>query len=203
MHRISWPNRITLARILLVAPFVVLILHVQDPRWGDTGRRAALAVFAVMAISDGLDGFLARRLKQESAAGRFLDPLADKILTFCSVIILARENTHVVGMRLPEMVAIILIGKEIIVVIGFGIIYLATSRVYIAPQRVGKWCTTLQLLTVIAILLSPDLPVAAARLPVPLWWAASALAVVAVGRYYQVGRKFVAQHETGVRIGDT
>ncbi len=202
MHRISWPNRITLVRILLVAPFVVLILHVQDAQWGDTARRAALAIFAVMAISDGLDGFLARRLHQESAVGRFLDPLADKLLTFCSVIILAREDTHVVGMRLPETVAVILISKELIVVVGFGIIYLATSRVYIAPQRVGKWCTTLQLLTVIAILLSPDLPAAMARVPVPLWWAASMMAIVAVAKYFTVGRAFIARYEAGVQASD-
>ena len=196
MHKLSWPNRITITRILLVGPFAVALLHLQNPEWGQHARWAALVVFAVMAISDGLDGYLARRLHEESAVGRFLDPLADKLLILCSVAILAHEGTHVTDRLLPAFVAVIVIGKELIILIGFCIIYFTTSRAYIDPKRVGKWCTTFQLLMVIAILLAPDLPGILSHLPAVLWWTASILAVATVVTYFQLGRRFIAEHET-------
>jgi len=195
MHKLSWPNRITITRILLVGPFAVALLHLQDPEWGAYARRAALVVFAVMAVSDGLDGYLARRLREETVVGRFLDPLADKLLILCSVTILAHEGTHVTDSLLPAFVAVIAIGKDLIIVIGFCIIYFATSQAYIDPKRVGKWCTTLQLLMVIAILLAPDLPGILSLLPAVLWWTASILAVATVVTYFQLGRKFLAEYE--------
>ncbi|HSW46275.1 MAG TPA: CDP-alcohol phosphatidyltransferase family protein [Phycisphaerae bacterium] len=195
MQKISWPNRLTLARILLVGPFLWMVLHVQDPIWHGYARWAALGIFFLMAVSDGLDGYLARRLREESAVGRFLDPLADKLLILTSVILLARRDTCVPDMRLPDVVAIIVIGKDIIIVLGFCLIYLITSRVYIDPRWTGKWCTTLQLSMVISVLLSPDLPRWLTLLPKLLWWVASVLAVVTVINYFQLGRRFVAKHE--------
>lgn len=199
MQKISWPNRLTLTRILLVGPFVLMLLHLQDPAWHEHARRAALVIFALMAFSDGLDGYLARRLHEESAVGRFLDPLADKLLILTSVILLARQDTCVPGMRLPDIVAIIVVGKDIIIVVGFCLIYFMTSRAYIDPRWSGKWCTTLQLAMVIAVLLSPNLPGVLEPLPRLLWWAASALAVITVINYFQIGRRFIAQHEAAQR----
>jgi len=195
MYKLTWPNRITILRILLTAPFVVALLHLQDAQWGEVARRLAVAVFLIMAISDGLDGYLARRLKQESAAGRFLDPLADKLLILLSVLLLGHEGTHVVGAMLPATVAVIAIGKDLVVILGFCIIYFTTSRLYIEPCRLGKWCTTFQLLMVIAILISPELPAWLSRLPKVLWWSASALACAAAVHYFQRGRRFLAQYE--------
>jgi CDP-diacylglycerol--glycerol-3-phosphate 3-phosphatidyltransferase len=195
MQKISWPNRLTLARILLVGPFVWMLLHLQDPTWHEHARWAALAIFALMAVSDGLDGYLARRLHEESAVGRVLDPLADKLLILTSVILLARQDTSVPGMRLPDIVAIIVVSKDIIIVIGFCIIYFFTARPYIDPRLSGKWCTTLQLAMVIAVLLSPNLPGTVKHLPVILWWAASVLAAITVVNYFQIGMRFIAKHE--------
>jgi len=199
MYRISWPNRITLARIMLVGPFVMMLLHLQDQAWGHHARYAALVIFAIMAISDGLDGYLARRFHQESTIGRFLDPMADKLLILCSVVCLAHPGTHVTGMLLPDFVAIIVISKDLIIVLGFLIIYLSTAKIYIDPKRTGKWCTTLQLLMVISILLSPDLPHPISRVPVILWWAASAMAIATVVHYFQLGRRFISEHEPSVK----
>jgi cardiolipin synthase (CMP-forming) len=196
MHTISWPNRLTIARILLIGPFVIAILNLQEEQWRDVARWAALAVFFVMGITDGLDGYLARRLHQESLAGKFLDPLADKLLILCSCILLAHHGTHVDGARLPATVAVIAVGKDVIVVLGFCILYVATSKVFIQPSRAGKWCTAVQLAMVIAILISPDLPVPLRWwLPRVLWWLASALAVLAMLSYFQTGLRYLAQHE--------
>ncbi len=196
MYKISWPNRVTLTRIILVVPFVMVLMHLQDPVWSNWARWSALVIFAVMAVTDGLDGYLARKLNAESAAGKILDPLADKILIFFSVILLAHQGTHVKGALLPAEVAIIAIGKDLIVVLGFCVIYFSTSRIYIDPRKVGKWCTLTQLLMIIAILLAPDLPQSLKRLPVVLWWTASVLAVATVIRYFQLGHRFVMHHES-------
>jgi len=203
MYKISWPNRITITRILLIAPFVVALLHLQnpDPVRRECARWGGIAIFVLMAISDGLDGYLARRLKQVSTVGRFLDPLADKLLILCSVLLLTHEGTHVTGRLLPATVAVIAIWKDLVVVVGFCIVYFVTSRVYIDPQRSGKWCTTVQLLTIIAILLSPDLPQPLSRLPVVLWWAASGLAMVAVVHYYRIGMHFISECEAEAEAG--
>jgi len=200
MYTISWPNRITLMRILLVGPFALALLHLQNPEWDEHARWAALVMFAVMAVSDGIDGYLARRLHEETAIGRFLDPLADKILILCSVTILAHEGTHVTGTLLPAFVAVIVVGKELIIVVGFCIIYFETSYAYIDPKRVGKWCTTFQLLMVIAILLSPDLPGVLSYVPDVLWWIASALAVMTVVTYFRLGHKFVVEFEANKKV---
>jgi CDP-diacylglycerol--glycerol-3-phosphate 3-phosphatidyltransferase len=192
MTTLSWPNRITLSRIILVAPFVVCVLNVQDPQWGTAARRAALGILVIMGISDVLDGFLARRLRQETPLGKFLDPLADKLLVICSVVLLARQSTSVPGGILPSIVVVAAIGKDLLVVVGFCIVYLITLRTCISPRRPGKLCTCAQLAMVFAVLLRPDLPSFLRRLPDVCWWTATALAVVAAVDYFRFGQRFVA-----------
>ena len=188
MERISWPNRITITRLVLIAPFVVALLHVPDEAWGEHARYAALAIFMLMAISDGLDGYLARKLHQETAIGRFLDPTADMLLIVCSVSMLAYQG------RLPSTVAVIVIGKEIIQIVGFCIVYIETSRVYLIPERLGKWCMGVLMAMIVAILLSPDLPGFMWWLAPLAWWLAAVLAVASVVQYFQLARRFIANH---------
>lgn len=195
MLKMSWPNRLTIARILLIGPFVVALLNLQEPGWENLARRSAVVIFFVMALTDGLDGYLARRLRQETLAGKFLDPVADKLLVLFSVVLLAHEGTTVPRAQLPPSVAVIAVGKDIIVVVGFFIVYLTTSRILIQPNRVGKATTLVQLAMVIAILISPDLPNWLKLLPRILWWLASALALLAIVSYFQVARRFIDQHE--------
>lgn len=201
MQRISWPNRISIARILLVGPFVIGLIHLQDAEWASVARWSALVTFALMAISDGLDGYLARRLHQETAVGRFLDPLADKLLILFAFVLLSHEGTHIEGARLPTTVAVIAVGKDLIVVLGFCIIYFTTARTYIDPRRPGKWCTTVQLLTVITVLLYPNLPDRLTFVPPLLWWVASGLAILTIVHYFQLGRAFIAHHEPATVSG--
>jgi len=139
MTTLNWPNRMTVVRIALIAPFVVCLLSLGDPRWSDTARRAALGIFAVMAVTDGLDGFLARRLRCETPLGRFLDPIADKLLVLCAVVLLAHETTSVPDCILPGFVLVAAIGKDLLVVVGFCIVYIITSRP--ASAR-GDWASS-------------------------------------------------------------
>jgi CDP-diacylglycerol--glycerol-3-phosphate 3-phosphatidyltransferase len=198
MYIVSWPNLITIARILLIGPFVVALLHLHDADVARLARWSAMGIYALMSISDALDGYLARRMKQESSLGRFLDPVADKLLILCSVVLLAYGGTHVPGMQVPVWVVVIAIWKDLVVVIGFVVVYLITSKVYIVPRFWGKATTGTQLVMVIAILLSPDLPGMIHRLPVFLWWTASILAGLATIDYCRAGLQYLDRYEKEV-----
>jgi len=196
--RLGWPNRITIIRMLLIGPFVVCLLNMNEAghnelRWG------AIIIFALMALSDVLDGYLARRLHSESPLGKFLDPLADKLLIIAAVIILSVvgvKNTSDIDARehlvLPNWAAVAAIGKDLVVSIGFGLVHLATGRIFIRPRLAGRCCTVVQSALVLSMLLWVDLPAPVKELPRVLWWSATVLAAVASLDYIVLGNRFVA-----------
>jgi len=195
--RLGWPNRITIARLLLIWPFALCLLYLNEPDY-EWLRRVAVGVFALMAFSDALDGYLARRLRDESPLGRFLDPMADKLLITVAVLMLCVKGIHDISdatpgsvMRLPGWVAVIAVGKDVVVSIGFTTVYFATGRVFIKSRFLGKSCTVVQLFLVLSMLLWPDLPVWLSGLPKVLWYVATALAVAATFDYVRLGTAYV------------
>jgi len=200
--RLSWPTRITLMRILLIAPFVGCMLNTHDPQFSDRTqeflRYVAIGLFFLMAISDGIDGYLARRRKQITKLGTFLDPLADKLLITSASLLLISERGHIDGWQLPTMVVVLIIGKDILISLGFLIVYLITSQIHIVPVRAGKLATALQLSMVIAVLLAPEL---ASVIPGyrtfarVLWWSAAGAAVLAALIYIRNGTRYIEQYE--------
>jgi len=190
MKWLNWPNRFTIARILFVAPLVICLLNVES--WG-IARHAALALFCAVSLTDALDGYLARRLGEETALGRFLDPVADKLLITSCVILLATGQAEAAGVAIPNWVPVIAIGKDLLVTLGFGLVYLTTGRYFIEPRVLGKSCTLLQLLMIAVVLVSPDLPSWLGGVPPLLWWAASGLAVAAAVDYLVIGNRFARQ----------
>ncbi len=189
---LNWPNRITVARITLVTPYVICLLNLNEPWRG--WRYVALVLFVLMAVSDALDGYLARRLNESTPLGRYLDPLGDKLLVTCSVILLSIDATSVHGFRLPSWVPVIAIGKDALTVIGFLLVYAVTGQFFVRPRILGKACTLVQLLMIGYVLAAPDMPVWMQR-PWPiLWWLASAAAVVASVDYVRIGNRFAAEH---------
>jgi CDP-diacylglycerol--glycerol-3-phosphate 3-phosphatidyltransferase len=196
MTKLSWPNRITITRILLIAPFVVCLLHLQDPLYAPWPRYAALAIFALMAISDGLDGYLARRLQQRTRLGAFLDPMADKLLITCAMVMLGYAGTSVVGKKIPDIVVVAAIAKDLLVIVGFMIIFFMSGQALVRPRLSGKACTAVQLLTVLSVLLWPDLPPWLTYLPDTLWWLSLVLAVVAALDYVREGGQFLNSQGT-------
>src|SRR5437588_5841192 len=102
MRRLSWANRVTLARILLIAPFILLFIDMSGSpaRW----KRLGLAVlFAGISLTDMLDGFLARRLGQITLLGRMLDPLADKLLTLSAMLLLVTRGVPADAPGIPPL----------------------------------------------------------------------------------------------------
>ncbi len=200
--RLSWPTRITLVRILLIAPFIGCMLNTHDPRFSESTqellRYIAVGLFFLMAISDMLDGYWARHRKQITKLGTFLDPLADKLLITSASLLLVSERGHVEGWQLPVMVVVLIIGKDILITLGFLVVYLITSQIHIVPVWAGKLATALQSMMVTAVLIAPEL---AAVVPGyrwfvrVLWWSAAGVAVLAALIYIRDGSRYIEHYE--------
>lgn len=200
--KLSWASRITILRILLIAPFVSLMLKINDSALS-TGvqnamRYVSISIFLVMAISDAIDGYLARIKKQVTKLGAFLDPIADKLLMTSACLLLASERGHVQDFLLPPTVVVLIIGKDLFLLIGFLIVYFITSQVHIVPVFIGKLATALQLSMVAGILIAPEvsgvLPGWIWVLRI-LWWSAAGTAILATLIYIRNGSRYIEQYE--------
>ena len=199
---LSWANRITILRILLIAPFVSCMLQINDAEMSERIRHvirySAVAIFFLMAISDCLDGYLARKNGQTTKLGTFLDPTADKLLITSASLLLASYHAGVAGFILPPTVVVLIIGKDLLIFLGFLIVYFLTGKVHVVPVFAGKASTALQLSMVAAILIAPEVSsvfhgwVYSVR---ALWWSAAGAAVLATLVYIRAGSKFIEQYE--------
>lgn len=136
----SLPNLLTYARLVAV-PVVVALLFWPQENWA---RWTAFILFALAAITDYLDGYLARAYAQQSSLGRMLDPIADKLLVSSCLLMLVRENQPITG--LAVWAAIVILCREILV---SGLReYLAELRVSVPVSQVAKWKTAIQLVSI-------------------------------------------------------
>lgn len=133
------PNSITVFRLVLTALFIAAASF--DSPWA---YHTALVTFVIAAISDWLDGYLARKLNLVTSLGKLLDPLADKILVAAGFIYLSVQGFC------PVWVTCMIIGREFMVT-GLRQIAVEQGKV-IAADRLGKWKTTFQLIFVIGSL---------------------------------------------------
>jgi cardiolipin synthase (CMP-forming) len=139
-------NLLTYGRLVAV-PAVVGLLYWPEDHWS---RWAALIVFAVAAITDYLDGYVARTYGQQSALGRMLDPIADKLLVAACLLMLVAVGT-IHGWSL--WAAIVILCREILV---SGLReFLAELKVSVPVSRVAKWKTTFQLLSLGFLIAGP------------------------------------------------
>lgn len=194
----NWANRITITRILLIIPFIILMLKVHIEGYGDTARYAALVIFLCMAVSDYVDGYLARKKHQVTKLGSFLDPMADKLLMTCALLLLSSEPARIEGFRLPLTVVVLIIGKDVFLLLGFLIVYFITFQVRVTPGWIGKWATVLQLTMVAGILIGPEMskiiPGWIWFLRV-LWWSAAGTAVLATLIYIRLGIRYIEEFD--------
>ena len=195
---LTWANQITIVRILLIIPFVICMLKANESNYDRLTRYIALAIFLSMCASDVLDGYMARVKKQITKVGSFLDPMADKLLITCACILLASPKTAVNGFLLPQPVVVLIIGKDVLLLLGFIIIYLLTSQVRIVPVFIGKLGAFLQLSMVTAILIAPEIThltslwIYFMRF---LWWSAAGAAVLATLVYIRNGMRYIERFE--------
>jgi len=143
------PNSITMSRIASV-PLLIWFLSPHSPFQGGNGEQelAASALFIVASITDGLDGYLARKRAQITTIGMLLDPLADKLMISTAYIILVAYNPRVV----PVWIAVLVIGREFLV---SGLRSIAASEGFtIDASEIGKLKTVLQIVSVVAAILA-------------------------------------------------
>ena len=144
-------NKITICRIFLVPIFIVEVLYYTDTG-NEVHRLVALLLFAVASISDGVDGYLARRYRQHSELGRILDPLADKLLLIAGVVLLSFKNDPYLA-RIPMWLTATILSRDVLLVLGLVIIYYTCGKVTVRPVIIGKVATVLQMVCVLWILL--------------------------------------------------
>jgi cardiolipin synthase (CMP-forming) len=181
----SVPNLLTLSRILVI-PVVVATFYVS----GDYARWFCCALFAAAGFTDWLDGHVARRWEQQSELGRFLDPIADKLLVSATLFMLTAMGRLPTQALLP---ALVILCREILV---SGLReYLAGLRVGMPVSRLAKWKTAIQMVA-IGVLIVGDagwrvLPVVA--IGETLLWLAALLTLVTGYDYLRAGLSHIVR----------
>ncbi|CAH1656309.1 CDP-diacylglycerol--glycerol-3-phosphate 3-phosphatidyltransferase [Hyphomicrobiales bacterium] len=185
----SLPNILTYGRILAVPALVICLFWPHDMvlRWG------AFFIFVAAAITDYFDGYLARAWSQQSAIGRMLDPIADKLLVAASLLMLVADGT----IRSWSLWAAIIILCREILVSGLRE-FLAELRVSVPVTKVAKWKTTLQLLAVGFLIAGPAgdrVMGGTTQIGLVLLWVAALLTLYTGFDYFRAGLRHLIDQE--------
>jgi len=146
-------NKITVARILMIPAFVTMAIYygqsIQRGEALEWQRFTAIAIFLIAAVSDGLDGYIARRYKQRSALGAILDPIADKGLLLSGIITLSISNWSEVDPeygRFPAWFPVLVITRDAVILVGALILHLLIGdKMRVKPVWTGKVATVCQM----------------------------------------------------------
>jgi len=156
-------NQLTMARVLLIPVFMGAFLIP-----GDLGHWLSGTLFILASITDWLDGYLARSRGEVTPFGRFLDPVADKLLVAAALVLVVSADMA------PALLAVIIIGREI--TIGALREWLAQRSTIVHVSQLAKWKTTIQLLAISALLIHVDLfGISLHEIGLVLLWIAAAL----------------------------
>lgn len=149
-------NKITVVRILMIPAFVTMAIYYgesikrgQPLEWQ---RFLSIAIFILAALSDGLDGYVARRYNQRSTLGIILDPIADKGLLLSGIITLSltswgSEVEPDTG-KFPVWFPVLVISRDAILLVGTLVLYLLNGKVHVKPHWTGKVATVLQMMAI-------------------------------------------------------
>lgn len=147
-------NKITITRILTIPLFVTMAIYygcgVKQGHPEEWQRVAAILLFMFAAVSDGIDGYIARHFNQRTRLGLILDPIADKGLLLAGIITLTFSNWHY---EFPLWFPILVITRDVVVVTGSLLLHYVNGRVQVRPSLVGKVATALQMLSITAAML--------------------------------------------------
>lgn len=169
---INIPNFITVVRILITPLFVIFLLRDMFP--------IAILIFSIAGISDGLDGFIARCFNQRTELGAYLDPIADKFLLMASFVTLGAQQ------HIPGWLAVIVISRDIVIVMGIAVLSIMDIKIRIHPTLISKVTTFAQLITVFLTLLYPGAPMVPMAKYV-MFWITAAFTTISGLHYMVVG----------------
>jgi len=173
------PNLITILRVLLVPIFIIYMIN--DKTLG------SLIIFVIASVSDALDGFIARVFHKKSDLGAYLDPLADKILLIAAYITLA------ILKMIPAWLAVLIISRDVIILLGVLILYLNRYPVKIHPSLLSKSTTCLQIATILMILSNSYLNLE----PIKMYafWLTAGFTIASGLQYIRIGLVILTQGE--------
>ncbi|RHO69681.1 CDP-diacylglycerol--glycerol-3-phosphate 3-phosphatidyltransferase [Clostridium sp. AF50-3] len=174
------PNKLTTLRVIMIPFFVFFFLWQNGENY--TFRMIALALFIIASLTDLLDGKIARKYNLVTNFGKFMDPLADKLLVCSALICLIELNA------LPAWMVIIIISREFIIS-GFRLIA-SDNGVVIAASYWGKFKTTFQMVSVVLLIL--DIP-ALAFVTTICVWIALVLTIVSLVDYIYKNHKILTE----------
>lgn len=175
MSKMNLPNKLTVIRMVMIVPFVLLLLGGQAGWFGESTVVTdfiALAIFIIASLTDLIDGKIARKYNLVTNFGKFMDPLADKLLVCAALIALIEMG------RIPSWVVIIIISREFIIS-GFRLIA-SDNDVVIAASYWGKFKTTFQM--VMVCLMIANIPQIKLLTDI-IMWIALALTVISLVDY--------------------
>lgn len=147
----SFANKVSILRIISVPFFIATILYYQPYR--DYLRFVSLGIFTLAVLTDALDGFLARVMKQKTKAGTILDPLADKILLSSAFIFIYSKGNFPQGINVPLWLVIMVLSRDCLILFGSAVIYVIKDELVLTPSRWGKYTTFFQMSTIALVLL--------------------------------------------------
>ena len=175
------PNQLTLLRLLFI-PFIVITILDEHYGW-------ALGLFVLAGFSDLLDGILARALKQKTALGMLLDPIADKLLL--STLFLVLSLAH----EIPWKVTVLVFSRDLCILLTGALVWVTTSIRDFPPSFFGKANTTAQILAVFFVLLDKVAPTNFVMFgkQVSLWATVVLTVLSAVHYVFRLGRRLQAQ----------
>jgi CDP-diacylglycerol--glycerol-3-phosphate 3-phosphatidyltransferase len=153
-------NKITVVRIMMIPLFVTLAIYygesIQEGNPQDWQRFAAIMVFLLAAISDGLDGYVARRYNQRSTLGMILDPIADKGLLLSGIITLSISNWSTIDVhygKFPVWFPVLVITRDVVILLGSAVLHILIGKVQVRPSWTGKVATVLQMAAISWVML--------------------------------------------------
>jgi CDP-diacylglycerol--glycerol-3-phosphate 3-phosphatidyltransferase len=155
--KLTLATKVTIVRIMGVPVFIVLLLYYLNglARGEDIWleRILALAVFTAVALTDALDGYLARSRNEVTDLGRILDPIADKALLLSGLILLTRPTLPALAPHIPIWFTTLVISRDVVLILGATLVHLLAGNVTVQPRITGKLATFFQMATIIWVLI--------------------------------------------------
>jgi len=175
----NFANKISTFRILSVPFFIASLLYYSPEK--TFLRFVALGIFVLAVVSDAIDGYIARKSKQQSPAGLILDPLGDKLLLMSAFISLYLIPFPI---KFPLFVILIVLSRDLIIIIGAMVIFIVKQKINIVPTKWGKLTTIFQMTAVLSVLLQLGFSFI-------FWWIAVVFTIISGIDYIMRGFKIL------------
>jgi CDP-diacylglycerol--glycerol-3-phosphate 3-phosphatidyltransferase len=153
-------NKITIVRIAMIPAFVLMAIYygqsIQRGAPEEWQRFTAIVIFLAAAVSDGLDGYVARHYNQRSTLGVILDPIADKGLLLSGIITLSISNWSKADPeygKFPLWFPVLVITRDVVIVVGSVVLHVLNGKVQVRPSWTGKVATVLQMAAIAWVML--------------------------------------------------